>query len=191
MEKELNNYLRENERVRWQSKPDDFPLLEQGVKFQILRKWIVTVALSAGILALYVHNNGMESMGFMGLVALIALTILISPFSEQISLRSERYWITDQRAVLMTRDKTFYYMELSQIDAFEVVSDVANQDCLVLGSVLFPEIHKQLRWRACHPKMDLQASENQDCALGMVFYGISNADAAVSLLNQRIPAKAA
>ena len=165
--------------------------MEQGTKFQILRKWILTVALSAGLLAVYCSANEARSMGFIGLVLLISAAILVSPLTEYYSLKQERYWITDQRAILMTRDKTFYYMDLDSIDEFKVVGDVANQDCLVPGSGLFPEIHKQLRWRACHPKMDLQAHENQDCSMGMVFYGIPNAEAAVSLLCRRTPSKAA
>ncbi len=191
MEKELNGYLRENERVRWSGRPADFPLLEQGTKFQILRKWILTVALAGGLLAVYCSSNETWSMGFIGLVTLIAAAIVLSPFVEHAGVKKEHYWITDQRAILMTRDKTLYYMELDGIDAFQVVSGVANQDCLVLGSVLFPEIHKQLRWRACHPKMDLQAHEHQDCALGMVFYGVLNAEAAAALLSRQTRGKAA
>ena len=50
MEKNLNNYLRENERVCWQGKPMNFPLLEKGTKASILAKWIVTVIVSVGLL---------------------------------------------------------------------------------------------------------------------------------------------
>lgn len=184
MEKELSKYLRENEHVQWQGAPADFPLMETGVKFQILRKWILTVAVTIGLLAVYISANEVRSLGFIGLTLLVAAAIMLSPLVEFRSTRQLKYWITDQRVILMTRDKTLYYMPLNEIDSYQVVSDMAAQDCLVLGGVLFSEIRKQLRWRACHPKIDLQAHENQDKAQGLVLYGLSNSSAAVALLEK-------
>ena len=65
----------------------------------------------------------------------------------------------------------------------KLLTDMAAGQCLVLGECLFPEIHKQLRWRACHPKTDMQ-STSQGGATGLVFYSVNNADAAVSLLKK-------
>ena len=42
MDKELREYLREDEQVRWQGRPEPFPLLEGSIKNRILRTWIVT-----------------------------------------------------------------------------------------------------------------------------------------------------
>ena len=64
-----------------------------------------------------------------------------------------------------------------------MLTDMAAGQCLVLGECLFPEINKQLRWRACHPKTDMQ-STSQGNATGLVFYSVSNADAAVALLTK-------
>lgn len=76
-------------------------------------------------------------------------------------------------------------MELAKIDGIRVVHDKAVQDCVVLGGCLFKEINKQLRWRACHPKLDLQAHEKMNQALGMVLYCVSNAGAAMNLLSSK------
>ena len=123
------------------------------------------------------------SVSFIGLVALIVVMVLVSPVVERWSLQQQRYWITNQRAILMSRDKSIYYMELDEIDEFKLVTDMAAGQCLVLGGCLFPEIHKQLRWRACHPKIDMQ-STGQGGAMGLVFYSVSNADAAAALLEK-------
>ena len=191
MEKELNQFLRNGETVRWQGKPVDFPLLDNENKFSILRKWILTIAITAGILVLYYSKNQNWSMGFIGLCLIVAALILVSPLLERINLKKQKYWITDQRAILMTSGKSFYYMELSDIDDFQLLTDAAAQDCLVLGSEIFGEMPKQIRWRACHPKNDVMKNDDQDCVAGLVFYCISNAEAASIILEQRAAKKSA
>lgn len=49
MEKKLNEYLREGETIRWQGQPAEFPLMDNGSRMQILRKWALTVIIAAGI----------------------------------------------------------------------------------------------------------------------------------------------
>ena len=83
----------------------------------------------------------------------------------------------------MSRDKTFYSMELNGIDELRRVSLHGEADTLVMGGIIMEDIRKQLRWRACHPKTDMQGQKKQDEALGMVFYGIRDADLAESLLH--------
>ena len=110
MEERLKTYLRPGEQVRWQGRPAPFSLLEAEAKKQILLKWGLTVALGGGLLAVYLSRTEAPSMGFIGLVLLVAAVILISPVAERRNLMGEQYWITNQRAILMTRDKTFFYM---------------------------------------------------------------------------------
>lgn len=57
----------------------------------------------------------------------------------------------------MTRDKTFFYMELSDIDDLQVVGGTTKGKSLVLGRCLFEEAKKLLRWRACHPRSTSRA----------------------------------
>ena len=173
MEERLKTYLRPGEQVRWQGRPAPFSLLEAEAKKQILLKWGLTVALGGGLLAVYLSGTEAPSMGFIGLVLLVAAVILISPVAERRNLMGEQYWITNQRAILMTRDKTFFYMELSDIDDLQVV-----------GRCLFEEAKKLLRWRACHPKVDVQSHDETDRSLGMIFYGVQGAEAAAELLRQ-------
>ena len=45
MEKELQEFLRPGEQVRWQGQPGTFGLLEAGCKKQILFKWFLTALL--------------------------------------------------------------------------------------------------------------------------------------------------
>lgn len=98
MEERLKTYLRPGEQVRWQGRPAPFSLLEAEAKKQILLKWGLTVALGGGLLAVYLSGTEAPSMGFIGLVLLVAAVILISPVAERRNLMGEQYWITNQRA---------------------------------------------------------------------------------------------
>lgn len=191
MEKNLNNYLRENERVCWQGKPMNFPLLEKGTKASILAKWIVTVIVSVGLLLAYFTFNEKHSMGFVGIVVVVALLALISPILEKNNIVKQQYWITNQRVILQDRDKSFFYMELEDIDDYRVIQDLTDQECLILGSCLFEEINKQLRWRTCHPLVEMEHEGDGDHAAGMILYGIGNTQTAENLLKQRTGKKAA
>ena len=90
----------------------------------------------------------------------------------------------------MTRDRSFYSMELSQIDDFRLVKGKGSRDCLVLGSCIFEDVNRQLRWRSCHPKADMQGNGKADEAQGLVFFGVSNGESAAALL-RRCKAEAA
>lgn len=185
VEQELQAYLRNGERVCWQGKTESFPLLENDAKWLILGKWIGTVVVSFSILMLYISNNPEWSVKMVGMVLLVAALLVVSPIVERNSVLRQQYWITNQRVILMTKDRSFYYMELSAIDEFQIVKGKTNHDCLVIGSYLFEEINRQLRWRACHPKTDVQSDGNADQALGMVFFNVSNAEGAAAHLRQR------
>ena len=182
MKKKLSEYLRDGEKVLWEGKPETFPLLDQALKYTLLIRWIVTVAVTIAVLFLYMARNAKYSMGFIALLMLVALVVIAAPVMERRNLLAQKYWLTNQRAIMMNKDKTFYYLELDQIDDYQTIGDQAEFDCLALGSSVVGDTAKQLRWRACHPQIDLQGQSAQDNVIGMIFYCVSNADGAVAVL---------
>nr|WP_326125717.1 hypothetical protein [uncultured Oscillibacter sp.] len=180
----LSNCLRQGERVLWQSGTMSFPLLEKGESWKIIGKWIGTVVVTAVLLALYTGQGREWSARAVAVILLIAVVMLLSPVIERRSLLGQRYWITDQRAILMTRDQTFYYMELSEIDDFQLLRDRTAGDCLVLGGCLFEEVDRQLRWRACHPKTDIQNDSQRGVAQGLAFFSVEDGAGAAECLRQ-------
>ena len=191
MSKNLQEYLQDNETVLWQGEPAAFPLIENGNKTRVLRTWLLTVVIIGGLLAAYVTKNSQWSMNVAIGMVVIGAVIMISPVFERASVKRQKYYITNQRAILEFDAKTFYSMDLSDIDDYKVVSDVANEDSVVLGSKIFEEVNKQLRWRACHPMIDRQNTTNRTRAEALVFYGVKNAEAAVELLEGRAATRAA
>lgn len=185
MDKKLREYLRENEQVRWQGRPEPFALLEGSSKAKILRTWIITAAVVCAVLVWY-FGYAEKSAGFLGLLLIIAALIMISPIVERRNLMGQTYWITNERVILCTRDKSFFYMNLDEIDEIRVVRDKSDHGCLALGKIVFEDIDKQLRWRACHPKEDMQGQGDQECALGMILYDLRDVDQAAELVKGRV-----
>ena len=54
---------------------------------------------------------------------------------------------------------------------------------LIIGSEIFPEIRKQLRWRTCNTAEKFGAQEPGACT-ALVFYGLKDAEDAVAALRK-------
>lgn len=178
---ELRKNLRTGEKILWEGTPKQFGLLEGKIKSRILGEWIVTVVFAAWLL--YVEKDNLNfGMGLKALVLVVAAAIIMSPVMEYYSLKRQKYYLTDQRAIVLTGDRTFYYMDLNKIDDFEDIRDVASDGCIAIGAEILPEVRRQLRWRACHPKTDMQETNTNGEALGMVFYLPTEMERALELL---------
>lgn len=191
MSKYLHDYLRDDEAVLWQSEPSNVTVLEKGSKNRIFRAWLIAVIICGGLIWAYTTYNKAQHIGVPIAFALIGLAVIISPLFECRAVKRQKYYITNQRAILEYDSKTFYAMELAAIDDYKLVTDQSNEPTLILGSILFPEIDKQLRWRAGHPMIDMQSTTNRGRAEGFVFYNVKNADDAIELLEGRNVTRAA
>lgn len=189
MEQALKEFLSEGEEILWSGRSEVFPLLDKqrGAGKKIVMKWVVVVILTAALLLTYSANNDPVSPSFVLVVLLIASVLILSPFMEQRSVMGARYWITNQHIILMLKNKSIFSMKLESIDGFRVVRDEAPNPCLVVGSRIFCDINKQLRWRGCHP-LDHPSTTEDDNAQGIVFYNVKNAEQAEALLKQYAPA---
>lgn len=184
-ENTLRGVLRDGEQVLWRGRTEAFPLLARDAKRQILGKWIGTVAAAIVILALCLRSD--ESGGGMIAAVLgVAALLLVSPFVEQRSVLRQNYWITNQRVILISGDQTVYFMELDSIDGFQTVTGNTEYGSLVLGSCIFEDIKRQLRWRACHPKMDIQSGTTSGAAMGLALFNLKNCRCAEELLRKSV-----
>lgn len=185
-EQRFKSYLRGGEQVRWHGTTKPFSLLERDARFLILGKWIGTALVTGTILGLYISNNSDWSVKVVGLVLLVSVLLLVSPFLEKWSVLGQEYWITDQRVIFMSRDQSFYSMELCDVDDFRLVEGKTPEGTLVLGSVVFEDIDRQLRWRACHPKTNVQSDGPSDRAQGLVLFSVSDSKKAADCLRQQM-----
>ena len=161
--REVDKYLRTGENMLWESMPERFPLLEGNMKVLILGEWIVTLLFAAALL--YVERDDPKfSTGAVALVMVVAAAIILAPIVEYYSLKNQRYYLTDQRAILLTKSENFYYMDYDKIDDCQVIDGIAQGSCIIMETV-----RRELRWQSCHPKTDLQGDGSGE-AMGMVFY---------------------
>lgn len=185
MEQTLKEFLSADEEILWSGASEPFPLLggKSGSGKKIITKWIVEVVLAAALLFIYAANNDPVSPTFILVVLAIVAVLLLSPVLEQRGIMGSRYWITNRHILLIQKNKTVFSMRLESVDGFQVVRDEAPNPCLVVGSRIFSDINKQLRWRCSHP-LDHPSSDKDDNAQGIVFYNVKNLDEAESLLKQ-------
>lgn len=191
MDKKLKEYLQDGESIRWQGKPERFELLEGAYRIRILAQWILAVLICGGTMAVYLAMDTEKNTGVIALLVLVALVLIAAPLAEQRNLRGQHYWITNQRIIVMCRDRAFYYMPLQDVDSCQMVRDQTEWPCLVIGSAVLEDAEKQLRWRACHPKVETEVKNTSDWASGMILYGIKNADAAFRMLTPHLRETAA
>ena len=185
VEKTLDKTLRDGEQVLWSGKTEAFPLLADDAKVQILSKWIGTVAAAVVLLALYIGNAG-DGKGLIVGVLGVAALLLVSPFVERRNVLRQSYCITDQRVILISGDQTVYFMELEGIDGFRTVTGKTAYGSLVLGSCIFEDIRRQLRWRACHPKMESQGGKPRGTAMRLVLFNLQDCRGAEELLRRYV-----
>lgn len=192
MDKKLDSILLEGEKALWSGASAPFPLLDKRQKngAKILLQWIATVVLAAGLLWAYLLNNQPASPVFVGGVLAIALLVILSPILERRNVMAQRYVITDRRVLLIQQFNSVVSLQLDHIDDFRLVEDESPYPCLVIGTSLYGDIGKQLRWRSCHPKINLSSSETNNLE-GLVFYNLKDARETAALLNRLLTSSAA
>ena len=185
MENLVKSRLRDGESILWQAAPEPFPLIEKGNRTSVLRLWIITLVAIGGLIAAYCSQNAAWEMRFVIGAAVIGLLIASVPFIERMRVSKQRFFLTNERAFLVVSNKKAYEMELAAIDEVEQVNDVANHACIAMGSSIFEFMRKEMRWRACHPKINMSDAENRGRVDGMVFYDVADAAGAMQILNKR------
>lgn len=190
-ERALREYLREGEQICWHGGAEKFPLLGKDNRTKVLGKWGLTAACAAVVLILYLNSGSEVSIATAFAIVFVAVVLMLAPVTEYLGLLHQQYWITNQRILLMTWDRAFYSMEFHEVDAFRVEKDHAAKPCLVIGSSVFDEIDRLLRWRACHPKVLDNGTHGTDRAEGMVFYCVSDHQGLVDQLQKKCGKSAA
>ena len=172
--------LREGERLLWSGQPGETSLLEPGNSRRILTWEMLVPVLAAALLCLSMLLSGVVRWIAFGGIALGAAVLLFLPVWERRRVLGQRYQITTQRVLLEEAGGKVRSLELSQVDVWRRVTGFSDGgDCLVLGSRLFRDAAKRLRWRAGHP-----SAGRQGVLRGLVLYGLSEADTAAQALRE-------
>lgn len=182
-EKLVENALKAGEEICWRGENAPFKLLEKDS-----RKSFVTRVLAGGIGILVMLGscliNDDGKWGFPLLVAALLLLMLFTPWFEANSLRKCHYYLTNRRAFIIADDGTVHSMDLKYVDRVFVVDGATAGDSLVLGSAMYRDLKKQIRWLAVHPR-----PTPGEQGAGMVFYSVRNAEEAKAYLDSLLATK--
>lgn len=177
----LDSNMLPGEQILWQGTAGKFSLMSGIYGRKILTKWLVTAVVMLGIIGAYVAVAAQVKSSVVVMLLIVMALMLVSPVTEWSNIKGQRYFLTNQRAILVRADRKIFTMSLSAIDDAQIVKITPEETCLLLGSKMVAEPEKQYRFRAVHPLGATEEASNVD---GMLFYGIQNADQALRLVSQ-------
>jgi len=179
----VQEVLQPGEQLCWQSKTVPFKLMENDSRKSLLLRWIGGVVGIATIIALFLAGGRNGKLGFVAIIIGLLLIMMVAPLFELHKVRKYSYFLTDRRAIVLGGNGIVYSMGLEYVDDAWVLHGQTAGDCLVLGSAMMRDLHKQLRWLTCHPRINTINLEN-GLGMGMVFYSIENAEEAKACLHK-------
>ena len=181
-EKLVEKVLKAGEEICWRGEAVPFKLVEKDSRKSLVIRSIVG-GLGSILMLGSCFINGDGKWGFPLLIVALLLLMIFAPLLEASSLREYRYFLTDQRAIMVTDDGTVYCMDLKYVDQVTVMEGQTTGDSLVLGSAMLRDMKKQqLRFLAAHPR-ETPVTLEGNLGAGMVFYSIGNADSAKAYLS--------
>ena len=179
-------YLHKGEKICWSSQPEKFPLLEKSCKFSVLLNWSITSAVTVLFLGYYflVLCNGTFSPVFVGLTLLIAATIMYMPVRKYKNLQDVQYYITNERAMLVTRDASYYCLNLKELTNVQNVQDNAGKTCLILGTGLEKSLKRGIDWRSRNIKPSTSTEGPWDYVHSLLFFRAKDTNGALEVLHK-------
>ena len=186
MEKFVQDSLQEGETILWSGQTEKFSLTGGQDGKKVLRKMLISAVVVGGLMAVYVTRVESVKGNLLAIMGVVLAVLLLAPIMEWSGLQKQRYWLTNQRAIMVKGSLAAFSLPLKNLDDYTIISMENGGDCLVLGSKVVAEGSKQLRWRAAHPLEDSQSAGK--IINGMVFYNIKNASSAVSILEGALAA---
>lgn len=174
--------LEEGEQLCWCGRTKWFHLMGKDVWEALLVRIAAWILAACAVIQLYLNReNGVEPAVVVTIEGVMFL-FLVTPFADRWVLMRQRYWITDRRVIVMSWNRIFYSMDLSEIREVQLVEQHVEHPCLVLGNHI-DEDCRCLRWRGCHPQLsELEENENQSREL--VLYCVTNPGEALQQLKQ-------
>lgn len=185
MESIAAKYLHQGEEIRWTGRPDTFSLLGKSAKPSVLLNWCVTGTLTVLFLAWYflILCSGTFSPVFVGLVLAVAAVIMYAPVRKHRNLQGSHYYITNERAMVVTRDESHYCLELKDVDRVCRIQDTDGRTGLLLGSSLEPSLKRGVDWRSRTVKPAVRSEGPWDYAESLLFFRVADVDGAMDALH--------
>ena len=175
----LQKNLRDGESVLWESGTLPFGILDGKEGRKTLLKWILCAVCYIAIILFYAVHDAVTPKFIIILTALFGV-MAIMPILSYREVLAQKYYITNERALLIKKDGRICTMNLDTINAVKLYP-IGPGAALALGKSILDEGDSQLRWRSTHAK-EHPNSVGGINALGLVFYNVEHAENAMHLL---------
>ena len=185
-ERYLRESLMQDEHILWEGRSARFRLLEGSDGKKVAQSITATIAITAILIGFYVTDTPDVQVGFIAVLLLIMMGIVISPIIAWKQLLRQRYWITNRRILTIRGNLLEAEMFLDDVDEIASYPLRPGVGSLSLGSSVVSEGTHQLRWRSIHP-LEVRPSHT----VGLVLYGLENADAVAATLSSLTGVQAA
>jgi len=185
MEPNLERYLREEERVRWEGRPGEFELFEGTYKTKFMIRCLIALAVAVGVVAVQLSRGPDPQLALTVVILFMIAIVALAPLGEKSKLMKCRYWITEQRIILLGSDEALHYMELNEVDVVKTVTDGAGRKCLVIGTPVLRDAKKNARWRAAMPKAVDETGGSKEHSAGMILYNLPDNNEVMALLKKQ------
>ena len=140
--------LRPGEEILWQSATEPIGLLEGSCGKQIIKSWIITTVITLALVIACTAVIGSIQFKLLAVVVVVWLCIMMAPVQDWRTAKAQQYAVTNQRAIVVQKDKTMYTMELGKVDDVQIYRPSDKENCLLLGSKTEAEAKNKLRWLA-------------------------------------------
>lgn len=176
----LDGTLAAEEQVLWEGETQPFKLLDGKEGRRTLLQWIISTVCCVGFAAFrFTQGELTPAAGAVLLVVYAAL--MLSPMVSYRQLLGQRYFLTNERAILIKRDGMVYSMRLAE-DTAAKIFPVKPGAAIAIGQAVVEEGDKQLRWRSLHALENPGQFDGCNAA-GLVFYNAARAENAIKLLS--------
>lgn len=179
----LKNTLRIGEKVLWESGTQRFRLFDGVEGRATLAKWLIGGICYIIAIGLFAFDKGVTTRMVVAFSLILAFAVIV-PLHSFKALLVQRYYVTTQRAIMISKNGAVFTMERKNIDAIRIYP-VRPGAAIVLGKSIVSEQDKQLRWRSVHAMHDPNSEDVRDC-IGLVFYNVEFAERAVRLLEEPV-----
>ncbi|MEG2213891.1 MAG: hypothetical protein RRY35_08355 [Clostridiales bacterium] len=179
---DLQLKLLDEEVIKWQGKPTQFPLLEKVYKNRLFFRWICSAIILVVLPWIYISYCNQAAISVkqvvVGMMIVIPLLIAVSPLTMRRKLlKQTSYVITNARIFIFCNGDIAAQLPLSAIDAYRIekMENGANMVYLGTKACLAPK-HKGRIFSLFGVRDD----ESEIC--GLAFYAIADAETVIALL---------
>ena len=180
MKKALEETLLDGEKVLWESGTQPFRLIDGREGRRTLIQWILSTAICATFLVLRM-TQGAFTGKVLAVVLVLYAVLMLSPVISYRGLLAQRYYVTNERAILIKRDASVYTMKINDGDIPAKIFPVKPGAAISIGAAIVEEGDKQLRWRSLNP-LENPGKFDGCNASGLVFYNVARAEDVLWLL---------